>query len=131
MQIRHFFAAILLVLTALSAMAVDRLFPPTAKRGTFSFENYPVVTIDNTERTLSAGLRIWNTGNLTQVSGSLAGTRFVANYTENMMGHVDRIWILTNQELLTNAPSASSSTSTSTSTSTTTSTSTSTTTGTQ
>ena len=127
MRIQKLIACLLLVLTALSAAAIDRLFPSTAKRGTISFENYPTVTIDGKARNLSAGLRIWNTNNLTQVQAAYSGMSFIGNYTEDSMGQVNRIWILTAAELAKPAPNASSSTGTSTSTSTDTSGSTSTT----
>ena len=131
MRIQKLIACLLLALTALSAAAIDRLFPANAKRGTISFENYPTVTIDGTARNLSAGLRIWNTNNLTQVQASYTGMSFIGNYTEDSMGQVNRIWILTAAELAKPAPNTSSSTGTSTSTSTDTSGSTSTTSSTQ
>ncbi|MBS1186206.1 MAG: hypothetical protein H6R04_224 [Burkholderiaceae bacterium] len=134
MQTRKLLAGLLLALTALSAMAYERMFPPNTKLGTVSLENYPTVAINGTARSVSAALRIWNTNNLIQVPASLTGSKFLGKYTESLTGDVDRIWILTEEEAqkaLANASSSSSSTSsTSTSTTTTTTTTTTSTTGT-
>ncbi|MEA5097309.1 MAG: hypothetical protein VB032_02090 [Burkholderiaceae bacterium] len=122
MRIHKLIACLVLALTAVSAAAIDRLFPSNTKRGVISFENYPTVTVDGTTRNLSAGLRIWNTKNLTQVQAAYAGMKFLANYTEDNMGQINRIWILTESEArqpLTNSTqSNSSSTATSATTST-------------
>lgn len=137
MQIRHFLAAVLLALTAFSALATGRPFPATAKPGVFSFESYPTVTLNDKECNLSAGLRIWNRNNLTQVPMSLLGSKFLANYTLDPMGQVNRIWILTAEEaqkVQTATSTSTTDTTTSTSSSTSSSSSTdssSTTTGTQ
>ncbi|MBS1169230.1 MAG: hypothetical protein H6R01_148 [Burkholderiaceae bacterium] len=133
MQTRKLLAGLLLALTTLSAMAYERMFPPNTKFGTVSLENYPTIAIDGTTQAVSAALRIWNTNNLIQVPASLTGSKFLGKYTKNLMGDVDRIWILTEEEAqkaLANAPSSSSTSSSSTSTTTTTTTTTSTTTGT-
>lgn len=61
---------------------------------------YPTVLLDGKLCRTSAGLRIWNRNNLTQVRGAFAGTKFEAKYTVDTMGQIDRIWVLTVQEIL-------------------------------
>ncbi|MGI4847725.1 MAG: hypothetical protein ACRYGK_06270 [Janthinobacterium lividum] len=87
-----------LLLGAGAAAAFDRMFPPNTKRGTLSTEAYPVISINGKERQLSAGAWIRNENNTIDMPASLAGRRMVVNYTENGMGQIDRVWILTSSE---------------------------------
>lgn len=100
MRIRHILVATTLVLMALSAHALNRIIPTTAKRGLISFAYYPTVLLDGQPCQTSAGLRIYNQRNLTQVSSSLAGYKFEARYTFDTRGQINRIWILTIEEIM-------------------------------
>lgn len=90
--------ALAVLLGSAPALAFDRLFPPIAKRGTLSMEDYPVVSMNGKQRQLSAGAWIRNENNTIDMPNSLRGRRFTVNYTENGMGEIDRVWILTAAE---------------------------------
>lgn len=106
MSTQRFVAGILLALSmTASALAFERPFPQTAKRGTMSPATYPSIVIDGATRNLSVSVRIWNTSNLTQVPNSLDNSAtYTVNYTENSQGDVDRIWLLTDEEASKPAP---------------------------
>ncbi|MDB5838220.1 MAG: hypothetical protein JWQ23_172 [Herminiimonas sp.] len=87
-----------LILSILPAYAFERLFPPIAKRGTLSTEDYPTITINGKVRQLSAGAWIRNENNTIDMPASLRGRRFVVNFTENNQGEIDRVWILSPTE---------------------------------
>jgi hypothetical protein len=95
---RRFLIGFLSVMTALPALALDRPFPQTAKRGKMSPAHYPEIVIDGKKRILSAGSRIWNQDNLIEMPASLRGSDMVVNYTEDMQGEIDRVWILRSEE---------------------------------
>jgi hypothetical protein len=105
MDKRHFllaFAATLATL-ALPALAdapesAPRPFPPSAKRGKISFGYAPDIAIDGKPRQLSPAARIFSDENLTVVPNMLADAVFIVNYTEDMNGNIDRVWILTPEE---------------------------------
>jgi hypothetical protein len=105
MRTRRFLACILLAVTTLPALALDRPFPKTAIRAKMSLSAYPDLLIDGKARILSHTLRIWNADNRLERPSHLRGTGFIINYTENAKGDVDRIWIL-NQEEASRPPSA-------------------------
>jgi hypothetical protein len=88
----------LLALVTLAASAADRPFPANAKRGTMSPANFPSIIMDGRERILSAGAQIRNADNLIELPGAIRGTSFVVNYTENLRGDIDRIWLLSADE---------------------------------
>jgi hypothetical protein len=95
---RRAFLIVFLFAAALSAMAGERPFPATAKRGTMSPAAHPEIVIDGKSRHLSPGARIWNTDNLIEMPAALRGSDFKVNYTENDQGDIDRVWILTEEE---------------------------------
>ena len=98
MRIHHFLVSCVLAVVALSAHAFDRPFPDTAKRGVMTPDNYPRVIIDDKNRQLSAGSRIWNQDNMIEMPAALRGEDLPVLYTENGQGDIDRIWILTADE---------------------------------
>jgi hypothetical protein len=104
MRTRRFLIGLILSTTVLSALAFERPFPATAKRGTMSPAVYPTIVIDGTTRRLSAGSRIWNTDNLIQMPATLRSGDYVVNYTETLQGDIDRMWILNQQEAAKPAP---------------------------
>lgn len=104
MRAPGFLIGLILSTTVLSALAFERPFPDTAKRGTMSPAAYPTIVVDGTTRRLSAGGRIWNTDNLIQMPTTLRSGDYVVNYTETLQGDIDRIWILTPQEAEKPAP---------------------------
>jgi hypothetical protein len=88
----------LLATLAFSAMAVERDFPATTLRGKMIITDYPNVTMSGNALRLSPGSRIWNTQQLTQIPSSLGSDTYRVNYTLNMQGDIDRVWILTPDE---------------------------------
>lgn len=84
---------------ALSALAFDRPLPADAKSGKLSVTSYPNIEIDGKPRTLSGGARIWSPDNLTVVPNALGSATYMAAYTEDMAGAIDRIWLLTADEV--------------------------------
>jgi hypothetical protein len=106
MRFRHFVICFLLAATTLVAQAFDRQFPQNAKRGTMSLAQYPAIVIDGTTRTLSVGARVWNKGNLTEIPSMLMNNGdMVVNYTEDARGEINKVWILTDDEIKQPPPS--------------------------
>ena len=99
-------SGLMLLVATVSAHAFERPFPPIAKRGTLSTENYPTITIDDKVRTLSPGAWIKNQNNTIDMPVTLRGQVFIVNYTENQQGEIDRVWILSNEEARKPAPNS-------------------------
>jgi hypothetical protein len=104
MRLSRLFLGFILTCSALPAFALDRMFPPIAKRGTLSMENYPAVAMNGAARRLSAGAWIRNENNTIDMPVTLRGRQFVVNYTENNVGEIDRVWILNPTEASMPAP---------------------------
>ncbi len=114
MDKRHFLlamaaASVLTLLPALPALAdaperAPRPFPPNAKRGKMTPGYAPDILIDGKLRQLSPAARIVSEENLTVTPGSLRDKDILVNYTEDMNGYIDRIWILTREEARQRAP---------------------------
>ncbi|MBC7415038.1 MAG: hypothetical protein H7327_08910 [Herminiimonas sp.] len=83
---------------AAPALALERPFPPHAKRGTMRPDLFPSVIIDGKPRILTAGARIWNAENTIEMPASLPVRNVVVNYTEDDAAYIDRIWILSADE---------------------------------
>lgn len=66
--------------------------------------HYPTVIMDEKTRILSAGARIWNQDNMIEMPASLRGSELIVHYTEDNTGDIDRIWILTADEVAQPAP---------------------------
>ncbi|AIY43281.1 putative GTPase [Collimonas arenae] len=88
----------LLATLAFSAMAIERDFPATTLRGNMTITDYPNVTMNGNVLRLSPGSRIWNTQQLTQIPSSLGSDTYRVNYTVDMQGDIDRVWILSPDE---------------------------------
>jgi hypothetical protein len=104
MRRRNFSIAVLALATALPALAAVRPFPVTARRGKMTVANYPEIYLNGTLRRLSPGARIYNTGNLIQTQGSIQGSDLVVNYTEDYLGNISMVWILTEEEAAQRLP---------------------------
>src|ERR1700712_912088 len=78
--------------------ALDRLFPPQTKRGEMSNVDFPTVKINGDERRLAAGAWIKNENNTIDMPVTLRGRQFIVNYTEDNLGNVNRVWILSPAE---------------------------------
>ncbi|MFC5472612.1 hypothetical protein [Paraherbaspirillum soli] len=89
---------LLLATLAFSAQAAGRTFPAATERGRLVITDYPNVTISGKALRLSPGSRIWGPNNLTQIPNALGSDSYLVNYTLNIQGDVDRVWILTPDE---------------------------------
>jgi len=92
------------LLGALPAQAFERPFPPDARRGAMTPAPWPNIVIDGHTAALASGARIWNQDNLIEMPAALRGSGIPVNYTVNPQGEVDRVWILTADEIQTPAP---------------------------
>lgn len=78
--------------------AVQRKFPGNALRGELQITQPPEVLLNGQPAALAPGARIRGDNNMIQLSGSLAGPKYVVNYTRDGLGMVKDVWILTPQE---------------------------------
>ncbi len=101
MDKRHFLLALAAAITlpALPVLAAEpRPFPPNAKRGKMAFGYAPDIAVDGKPRQLSPAARIFSDENLTVVPSALADASFIVNYTEDLNGNINLVWILTPEE---------------------------------
>jgi hypothetical protein len=111
MDKRHFLLALAATL-ALPAFAdapelAPRPFPPNTRRGKMTpAYAAPDIYIDGKLRQLSPAARIFSEENLTVVPGGLVDKNVPVNYTEDINGNIDRIWILTREEARMRAPAS-------------------------
>lgn len=99
MSIRRFLIGLLLAFVTLSALAAPRHFPAYAKRGILSASIFPQVMIDGQAQTLAPGAKIMSQQNTIVLPSSLMSNSYKVNYTIDRQGFIDKVWILTNEEL--------------------------------
>ncbi|MYM23187.1 hypothetical protein GTP46_11070 [Duganella sp. FT135W] len=99
-------ALLLAAALALPALAIDRPFPANVLRGKFTPGYFPDITLNGKARQLSPSARIFNEDNRIEMPAAVRGTDLVVNYTVDSMGYIDRIWILTADEVAQKVPSA-------------------------
>jgi hypothetical protein len=87
-------AAVPLPASAQQPLHMQRAFPQNALRGTIEVTSAFDVTLNGRPARLAPGSRIRNTDNMLEMSGSLIGREFVANYTIEDSGLVRDIWML-------------------------------------
>jgi hypothetical protein len=101
-------AAWLFTLTAATAAVPSwaqspRPFPANALRGELAVVAPPEVLLNGQPARLAPGARIRAENNMMQVSGALAGQRWVVHYTRDLSGSLLDVWVLTPAER-TNLP---------------------------
>ena|SRR5471030_616514 len=101
--IKRSLCAVLMAAIALPALA-DRPFPPNAQRGAMTLGVFPAITLNGVARQLAAGARIFNRHNTIDMPASITGSNIVVNYTEDGMGNIDRVWMLTREEAAQDLP---------------------------
>lgn len=101
--IQRSLCAVMMAAIALPALA-DRPFPPNARRGAMTLGYFPAITLNGVARQLAAGARIFNRNNTIDMPASITGANIVVNYTEDGMGYIDRVWILTRAEAAQDLP---------------------------
>jgi hypothetical protein len=98
MRLRPFITLFALLLAVTNAWAGDRPFPQNTKRGTMTPASFPEIVIDGKTRHLAPAARIWNAEGFIEMPAALRGTDHAVNYTVDMQGDIDRVWILTTDE---------------------------------
>ncbi|MEB0134884.1 hypothetical protein QN362_06030 [Actimicrobium sp. CCC2.4] len=93
-----------LTLTTLSALAFDRPFPAGANRASLVITDYPQVQVDGKAARLSQGARIWSTDNLTVIPNTLGHSAHIVNYTTDLDGAINRVWLLSAAEAAVRLP---------------------------
>jgi len=96
-------AALLVALAATAPPAdaqVNRVFPPTALRGSIAFgDSPPLITLNGQPAQLSPGSRIHGMDNMLKMTGALVGQKYMVDYTtEPASGLVQEVWLLTTAE---------------------------------
>jgi hypothetical protein len=100
MWTRRFLICLLLAACSLSALASPRSFPPNAKIGTMSAgADYTQIVLDAQVQRLSPGAQIKNKQNTIIMPTSLMNKTYIVNYTFDRQGMVDKVWILTDEEI--------------------------------
>jgi len=89
---------LVLMLTTLSALAFERPFPNHARRASLIITDYPQVQVDGKTTRLTNGARIWSTDNLTVIPNALGSGAHIVNYTTDIDGAIDRVWLLSAAE---------------------------------
>jgi|SoiMetStandDraft_2_1073263.scaffolds.fasta_scaffold410629_2 hypothetical protein len=100
-MLRCVFVAAVALATALPATAqsVQRNFPQNALRGEITFGTPPEILLNGQNARLAPGARIRGLNNMLVLTGALAGSKAVVNYTVEINGLVLDVWILTAAEM--------------------------------
>jgi hypothetical protein len=85
----------LLVCFASVAVAEGREFPAQAKRGKLSITALADLVIDGKLRSTTPATRIYSEDGMTITSSALDAVNAPVNYTENEIGEIEKIWLLT------------------------------------
>lgn len=91
--------AMLLASAAMSALAIERIFPENVKRGKLSVTALADLLINGKLRHTTPSTRIYNEDGLIVTSATLASVNAIINYTENEFGEIERVWILSTAEV--------------------------------
>ena len=81
------------------AWATPRTFPANTMRGTLTAAVFPQVVINGNTMNLAPGAKIFNQQNLVVLHSALVNQTVIVNYTVDTLGYVNRVWVLTNEEL--------------------------------
>jgi len=92
-------AAALFACTLPAAAQLQRNFPATALRGELVVLQPPEAQLNGQPARLAPGARIRATDNRLVVSGAITGQRLVVHYTQDLMGQLHEVWVLTPAEL--------------------------------
>ena len=86
-------------LAAPDGQALRRNFPQKALRGKILFGTPPSIQIQGVVTQMAMAYRIHGYNNLLVMSSQLAGVQADVDYTINVEGQVDEVWILTPTEV--------------------------------
>ena len=90
---------LLAALGATPSWAMPRTFPANAMRAAFTATVYPQVVINGQTMQLAPGAKIYSQQNTIVMHTTLVNSSLIVNYTLDAQGYVNRVWILTNEEL--------------------------------
>ncbi len=82
-----------------SAWATPRPFPANAMRGVLTATTYPQVVINGQTMVLAPGAKIYSEKNMIVMHTTLVNREAIVNFTVDAQGYVNRVWILTYEEL--------------------------------
>lgn len=81
-----------------SALADERIFPAQTKRGKLTVTDRVEVVIDGKVRNTRPSTRIYDENDLIVQISTVFVKNATVNYTENDLGDIEKIWLLTAQE---------------------------------
>jgi hypothetical protein len=87
-------AAVAIPVSVAAQDVVQRPFPQTALRGQIAFGIAPEIVLNGQPARLAPGARLHGTNNLLMAPGALVGAKAVVNYTFEINGLVQEVWIL-------------------------------------
>jgi hypothetical protein len=89
-----------LSISAFSALATPRNFPPGTLFGSMSAgADYSQIVINGVVQQLAPGVKIKDRKNRIIMASSLMNNVYLVNYTIDNLGMIDKVWILTDEEL--------------------------------
>jgi hypothetical protein len=97
-MLRCAFALLFAVAVSLPVHA-QRVFEASALRGELVVTQPPEALLNGKPVRMSPGVRIRNSMNMIQLSGSLLGQKLAVHYTLDPAGELRDVWILTEAEL--------------------------------
>ena len=81
------------------AAQAQRTFTAKALRGEVVFGTPPEITLNGKPARLAPGARIRDENNMLHLPATLAGKKFVVNYTTELEGMLLDVWILSRSEM--------------------------------
>ena len=81
-----------------AAQTVQRPFPQSALRGVIAFGVMPEITLNGQNARLAPGARLHGLDNMLLTPAALAGKKAIVNYTVEINGLVQDVWLLTADE---------------------------------
>jgi len=90
-----FTAVAAVCLVAPAAAQTQRNFPQDALRGALVITSPADATLNGASARLAPGLRIRGQNNMLEMSGALLGAKLLVNYTVDINGQLNNVWILT------------------------------------
>jgi hypothetical protein len=93
-------ALLLITLFCLASVAIadERIFPAQTKRGKLTVTERVEVMIDGKVKNTHPSTRIYNENDLIVQIATVFVKNAIVNYTENDLGDIEKIWLLTTQE---------------------------------
>lgn len=81
-----------------AAAQLERKFPGNALRGAILIVDPPDISLNGRPARLAPGARIRGKSNMVELTGGLLGARLLVNYTLEINGMVQDVWILRPEE---------------------------------